>query len=284
MDSFLNFFTEPLLAPYVQKALVEIVILSVIVAVVGTYVVLKGLSFLSLALSHAIFPGVVVAYLIGSSYLLLSLVIGVGVSLLIGLAKRNVRVGHDSAIGTIYTGSFAAGIMLVSYTRLNKQLSEFLFGRLFGVGWDDIIITASIGGLVLLLLGLARKEVLLISFDANMAQAQGLPVAWLEIGFLAILSMVVVVALPAVGNIQIVALLVTPPATARLLTDRLNRMMLISGVVAFVSGVVGIYLAVHLNLVPGATVLVVLTGLFLLVYLFSPKYGLLAGYLAHYRD
>ena len=282
LEEFNRFFVEPLSAPYVQQALIEIIILSLVVGVLGSYVVLRGLSFLSLALSHAIFPGVVLSALLGFNFLLGSLVVGVLVSLLIGVASRNARVGHDSAIGSIYTGAFAVGIVLISYAGLNRRLSEFLFGRLFGVGWDDIIITAAIAILVLGLLWAARKELLLLSFDRNMAQAQGLSVNWLELGFLTLMALVVVVSLPAVGNIQIVALLVTSPATARLLTDQLRPMMFISGLLALFGGVFGILLAVRLNLVPGATVVVVLTVIFMLAYFFSPKHGLLAQFFSRH--
>ncbi|MEI7554059.1 metal ABC transporter permease [Candidatus Chlorohelix sp.] len=274
-DDVTRFLLEPLSAPYVQRALLEIAILSVSVAIVGTYVVLRSLSFLTLALSHAIFPGVVLAALLGWNMLLTSMVVAVGISLLIGLSSRNSRVGHASAIGTIYTGAFAAGIMLISSAGLFRRLSEFLFGRLFAVGDDDIVIAAVVTLLALLAYGLARKEILLVSFDRAMAQAQGLPVAFLELGFLALLSLVVVAALPAVGNIQTVALLVTPPATARLLTDRLRVVMLLSGLISLLGGVMGVYLAWHLNLVSGAMVVLTLTIFFLLAYFFSPRYGLL---------
>jgi ABC-type Mn2+/Zn2+ transport system permease subunit len=267
--------TELLDLPYVQRALLEVALLSIIVGVVGSYVVLRSLSFLTLALSHAIFPGVVLAYILNLNFMLVTMTVGIVVSLLIGVASRNVQVGHNSAIGTIYTGFFALGIVLVSYAGLTKRLSEFLFGRLFGVGWEDIIATGVLVVLILVLFWLTRKEFLLVSFDPGMARAQGLGVGWLETGFLALLAMVVVVSLPAVGNIQIVALLVIPPATARLLTDKLYPMMFISGAISFAGGVLGIYVAVTYNLVPGATVVVALTALFMLAYLFSPRYGLL---------
>lgn len=274
----MDFIFKPLEAPFVQQALAEIALLSVIVGVMGVYVVLRGLSFFSLALSHAIFPAVVIAYLTGTSYLLVSLIAGVLVSLLIGLVSRSRMVGNEAAIGSVYTGVFAVGIILISESRSNRRLSEILFGRLFGVGWDDVLTAAIVGGVVLLIMAAIRKEFLLVSFDRSMGRAMGLPATALDLLFFALMSVTVIVALPAVGNIQIIALLVTPPATARLLTDRFRPMALLSIVTSLVGGVAGVYLAYYLDLVPGATVVVTLTGLFLLALVFSPRHGLLANW------
>jgi ABC-type Mn2+/Zn2+ transport system permease subunit len=250
-------------------------LLSLLVSIVGSDVVLRGLGFMTMALSHAIFPGVVLGALLNLNILLLSMLVALVISLLIGVTGRSSRVGHTSAIASLYTGSFAAGIMLISYTGLNRRLSEFLFGRLFGVGWEDIFITLGVVLLTLVAFAITRKEILLASFDPAMARAQGLPLLGLELGFLALLALVVVSALPAVGNILIVALLVTPPATARLITSRLPAMMLFSGLLSVLGSVTGLYLAFHLNLPPGAVVVLVLTTFFLLVFFFSPRHGLL---------
>lgn len=272
-----DFFIEPLQTPFVQQSLAEIAVLSLIVGVVGVFVVLRGLSFLSLALSHAIFPAIVIAYITGLNYLLISIVAGVLVSGLIGLVSRNRQIGNEAAIGSVYTGVFAVGLVLISSVKSNKRLSEILFGRLFGIGWDDVLTSAVVGGLVLLIILAIRKEFLLTSFDRNMGRAIGLPTTALDLLFFALMSVTVIVSLPAVGNIQIIALLVTPPATARLLTDHLITMALLSVLTALVGGVVGIYLAYHLDLVPGATVVVTLTSLFLITLIFSPEHGLLAN-------
>lgn len=269
----MDFIMTPLEAPFVQQALLEIALLSVVVGVIGVYVVLRGLSFFSLALSHAIFPAVVIAYLTGTSYLLVSVIAGVLVSLLIGLVSRSRSVGNEAAIGSVYTGIFAVGIILISESRSNRRLSEILFGRLFGVGWEDVWTTALVGAAVLLIMAAIRKEFLLSSFDPGMGRAMGLPVTALDLLFFALMSVTVIVSLPAVGNIQIIALLVTPPATARLLTDRFRTMALLSILTSLLGGIAGIYLAYYLDLVPGATVVVTLTGLFLLALIFSPRHG-----------
>ncbi len=275
----LDFFIKPLQAPFVQQALAEIAVLSLIVGVIGVYVVLRGLSFLSLALSHAIFPAVVVAYITGLNYLAVSLVAGVVVSVLIGLVSRNRQVGNEAAIGSVYTGVFALGIVLISAAKSNRRLSEILFGRLFGVGWDDVLTSIVVGVVVLLIMAAIRKEFLLNGFDRNFSRALGLPSTGLDLLFFALMAVTVIVSLPAVGNIQIIALLVTPPATARLLTERFRVMTLLSVLVALLGGIVGVYLAYHFDLVPGATVVVVLTLLFLLALFFSPRNGLLTSLL-----
>lgn len=265
--NFFELIITPLAAPFMQKALLEMGLLSILVGTVGSYVVLRKLTFLSLALSHGVFPGVVLAFAFGWNYFVLSLVTGVIISLAIGLVGQNKQVGGDSAIAAIYTGMFGLGIVLVSSVKSFRGLSDILFGRPFGIGWDIILLTglAVIGALVLT--GLFYKELLLSAFDPHMSAAMGLPLKTLEFGALIAITFTVIVGLPAVGNVQLVALLVTAPATARLLTDRLIPMMILASFIALFGSVVGLYLAYHLNFVPGSSIVISLTSLFLLVFL-----------------
>lgn len=271
MEFLQTYLTDPLAVPFMQTALVEMLLLSILVGVVGSYVVLRGLAFLSLALSHGVFPGIVLAHILGWNYLVAGLLTGVIISLVIGLVGRNKRVGSASAIAAIYTGTFALGIVLVSSLKSFRGLSDILFGRPFGIGWDDILIMALAGAGVLLLIGLFHKELLLAAFDRNMALSMGLPVTLLELGFFALMAVTVIMALPAVGNIQLVALLVTAPATARLLTTRLAPMMLVAGLVSLAGSTLGLYLAYHLGLAPGSSMVATLTLLFLLALLYSSQ-------------
>ncbi len=275
-----DLFLKPLEAPFVQQALAEISVLSLVVGVIGVYVVLRGLSFLSLALSHAVFPAVVVAYATGQSYLLLSLGAGIIVSLVIGLASRNRVVGNEAAIGSIYTGVFGLGVVLISAIKSRVALSEILFGRLFGVGWEDVWTGLIIGAIVLLIMWAVRKEFLLSSFDRSMAIATGVPAAALDLLFFTLMAVTVIISLPAVGNIQIIALLVTPPATARLLSNKFGTITLLSVLFALSGGFTGIFLAYHLDLVPGATVVASLTAFFLVALIASPSEGLVANWRA----
>lgn len=272
----LDFLIEPLSKPFMATALIEIALLSLLVGVIGTFVVLRGLSFFTLALSHGVFPGIVLAYLLGWNYLLMSLVAGLFISLLVSLIRQNRRVNSDTAIAAVYTGTFALGVVLVSSVKTFRGLSDILFGRTFSIGWEDIGITAGAGAVALFLMFIFRRQFLMLSFDPTSAKAEGLPVTRLELLFLSIVAGTVIIALPAVGNIQLVALFVAAPASARLLTQRLLPMMLFSTLYALSGGVIGLYLAYHFVLVPGATVIVTLTILFLLTLLVAPEQGVIA--------
>ncbi|HEX2910310.1 MAG TPA: metal ABC transporter permease [Chloroflexia bacterium] len=263
-----------------QTALLEMALLSVLVAVVGTFIVLQGKAFLALALSHGIFPGIVIAYLTGWDYLALSLIAGIIISLAVGLVGRNRRVGSDSAIAAIYTGTFAFGIVLVSSIKTFRGLTDILFGRPFATTWSDISLTGLTCFILLGLMLIMRKGLLLATFDRNMALAVGFPVVAIELGFLAIVAVSVITALPAVGNIQLVALLITAPATARLLTSQLVPMMLLAGLVSLSGSLIGLYAAYHFDLTPGSTIVAALTVLFTLALIFSPDQGLLARWLS----
>ncbi len=276
----LDFLLSPLSAPFMQTALLEMLLLSLLTAVVGTYVVLRSLSFLSLALSHGIFPGLVLAYLLSWNYLLVSIVSAVIISLMIGLTGRSQRVGSDSAIAAMYTGAFALGMVMVSSTRNFRGLNDILFGRPFAITTGDLWLTALAVSLALAFMMALRKELLLAVFDRSMALAVGLPVERLEMGFLLVLAVSIIVALPAIGNIQLVALLVTPPATARLLAVRLPGLMLLAGLLSVLGSVTGLYLAYHFDLPAGSSIVVCLTILFLLALCFAPQRGLLPRYLA----
>ena len=271
-----DFLFEPLGQPFMQTALVEMIGLSVLVGVIGTFVVLRSLSYFTLALSHGVFPGVVLAYLLGWNYLALSLVAGLLISALVGLVRQNKRVNSDAAIASVYTGTFALGIVMVIAVKTFRGLSDIIFGRMFAISWGDILTTAIAGSLALALMFVFRRQFLLIAFDPISARAEGLPVTRLEIVFMAVVALTVIIALPAVGNIQLVALFVAAPASARLLTERLSVMLVLSGGYALVGSVVGLYLAYHFVLVPGATIILTLTFLFLLTFIFSPQNGLIA--------
>lgn len=267
----LNFLLDPLNTVFVQRSLLEMVLLGLLCGVVSTYVVLRGVAFLVNALGHSVFPGIVVAYLVGGDLFWGGLAAALVVVVSISLAERNRQVSESTAIGVLYIGAFGLGIVLVSGIRHagGGNLDNFLFGQLFGVGWSDVFNTLLISLLVLGVIFLVRKELLLISFDVQAARALGLPVGWLKLVFLILVALTVVTGLPAVGNILMIALLITPGATARLLTDRLSRMMFIAVGVVILAGVGGILASYHLGLAPGACVVVALTVLFLLALLVS---------------
>jgi manganese/iron transport system permease protein len=284
METIVQWLVEPFAYAFMQRALIEVILMGAVTGAIGTYVVLRGLSFIGDALSHAIFPGVVIAFLLGRSVFLGALAFGLLTSASIVVLATTRRVKEDSAIGVLFAGSFALGVVLISTTRnYSRDLAAFLFGNVLGVTTTDIALSAAAGGLVLLLLVLLHKELLLVAFDREAAQAMGVPVFWVNLLLLAMISLTIVVSLSAVGNILVVAMLVTPAATARLLTDRLPIMVGLSAAIGAVSGVVGLVISYHANVAAGGTIVLVATVLFGLVWLLAPSHGLIASILARRR-
>jgi manganese/iron transport system permease protein len=284
MEAVVHWLVEPFAHAFMQRALIEVIFMGAVTGAIGTYVVLRGLSFIGDALSHAIFPGVVIAFLLGRSVFLGALAFGLLTSASIVVLATTRRVKEDSAIGVLFAGSFALGVVLISTTRnYSRDLAAFLFGNVLGVTTTDIALSAAVGGLVLLLLVLLHKELLLVAFDREAAQAIGVPVFWVNLLLLAMISLTIVVSLSAVGNILVVAMLVTPAATARLLTDRLPIMLGLSAAIGAVSGVVGLVISYHANVAAGGTIVLVATVLFGLVWLLAPSHGLIASIVARRR-
>ncbi len=267
----LNFLLEPFGQAYIQKSGLEMLLIALVCGVVSSYIILRGVAFLANALSHAIFPGIIVAYVVGSNIFWGGLVAGLIVVVVISLVGQNEQVSENSAVGVLYIGAFALGVVLLSTIKRSSAggVESFLFGQLFGVGWGDILNTAIVGTAVLTAIFLARKELLLTSFDTQMARAMGLPVNWLNLGFLVLVVLTVVTGLPAVGNILMIALVITPGATARLLTERLGTMIILAIGTVIVASTGGIVFSYHIGLAPGSCVVVALTLVFLIALTFS---------------
>ena len=223
-----------------QRALIEVLLMGLTCGLIGTYVVLRGMAFLGDAISHAIFPGVVMAFLLHISFFIGALVFGLITAVSIGALSRNRRVSEDTAIGVLFAGMFALGIVLISTVQgYTANLASFLFGNVLGVSTEDLIASAVIGLIVLVALVLFHKELVLVAFDSEMAEAMGLPVWLVNLGLLLLIALTIVVSLSAVGNILVVAMLVTPAAAARLWTDRLRVMMALSALFGAMAGVAG---------------------------------------------
>jgi manganese/iron transport system permease protein len=265
----LNFFIEPFNQIYIQRAFLEMLLLAALCGIVSSYVVLRGVAFLTNALSHGIFPGIVIAFLVGGDPFWGGLAAGIVIVVGVTLVERNQQVSENSAIGVLYIGAFALGIVLITGIKKASAagLENFLFGQLFGVGWGDILNTSLVSLVVLGTIFLIRKELMLSSFDNQVAHAIGLPTSWLNLGFLLLLTLTVVTGLPAVGNILMIALVITPGATARLLTTRFYLMLPIAAVTVVVASLLGIIASYNLGLAPGACVVVALTVLFLMALL-----------------
>lgn len=276
----MSWLTEPLQYGFMQRAMMEVVIIGALCGLVGCFVVLRGLAFIGDALAHAVFPGVVLSYIAGQSIMIGAFVFGGMTALGIGILSRSRRVSEDSAIGVVFAAFFALGVVILSRQGgFNRDLGSLLFGNILGVSMDDVWITAVIGAIVAGILLALLKEFTLLAFDPTMAQAAGYPVFALDVLLLLLVSATIVVSLQTVGNILILALIVTPPATARLLTDRLGRMMAASVLIASSCGVTGLYISYHAGTAAGATIVLTATAVFLLAVVFAPTHGLLSGYL-----
>lgn len=262
----IEFLVAPFEFGFMQRALVGGVLVAAICALVGTFVVLRGLAFVGDALAHAAFPGVVIAYLLKGNIYLGATVFAVATALGIGLVSRRSRVSYDTAIGILFAGAFALGVLLMSTIQgYTVDLFSFLFGNVLGISRRDLLLVGLLGALVVLTVVLLYKELLLLSFDPIVAEAMGYPVQALNYLLLGLIALTIVISIQAVGIILVVALLVTPSATAYLLTERFLRMMLLGILLAVLAAVVGLYLSYHLNVASGAAIVLVSTCLFFLV-------------------
>jgi manganese/iron transport system permease protein len=276
MDAVLDWFTGPLRYQFMQRALIEVVLMGAVTGAVGCYVVLRGLSFIGDALSHAIFPGVVIAYLLGQSIFIGAMAFGVMTSTAITVVATNRRIKEDSAIGVLFAGTFALGIVLISSSNnFTRDLASFLFGNVLGATTTDIWVSAGAGLAVILFLVLFHRELLIVSFDRVAGESMGIKAFWIDLLLLLMISLTIVISLRAVGNILVVAMLVTPAATARLLTDRLPVMLLFSSAIGVLSGIGGLFISYHADVAAGGTIVLVATGAFAAVWLFAPEHGLI---------
>ena len=280
----IDWFRIPLDHTFMQHAFVAIILVGVMCGAVGVFVILRGLAFMGDALAHAVFPGVVIAYLVGSNIVVGALIAGTAVSLAIGLISQNQKLSGDTAIGVLFAGAFALGIALISAQRTyTRDLASFLLGSILGVSRSDLYLTAAVAAIVIGAIGLFRRELTTIAFDQTFARATGINVWLIDQLFLVLLSLAIVISLQTVGNILVLAMLVTPAATARLLTDRLRWMVSLSSSIGALSGVIGLYLSFHWNIASGASVVLVATAAFLLVYLFSPRSGIITATIRQHR-
>lgn len=280
----LDFITEPLGYAFMQRALLEIVIVGTVCGLVGCFVVLRGLAFIGDALAHTVFPGVVLSYIAGRSIMIGAFAFGALTALGIGVLSRSRRVSADSAVGVLFAAFFALGVVLISrQAGFKKDLGSLLFGNVLGVSREDVIATFVIALIVVVILFLLLKEFTLVAFDSTMAKSLGYPVFMLDLVLLLLVAATIVVSLQTVGNILILALIVTPPATARLLTDRLGRMMAISVATGVLAGVSGIFVSYHADTAAGGTIVLSATVLFLLALVFAPNHGLVSSYMQRRR-
>jgi ABC-type Mn2+/Zn2+ transport system permease subunit len=278
MTDLWHFLREPFQFAFMQRALLATFMVSVVSACIGTFVVLKGLAFIGDALAHASFAGVATAFVLGGNIYLGAVVAVLVTALAIALVGSRARVSFDTAIGILFVGAFALGILIVSrQANYTVDLFSFVFGNVLGVGRDDLLLIALMGLVVLTMVAFFYRQLLFTAYDPTMAAASGVPVGLVQYGLLAMLGVSTVVALKAVGIVLVVAMLVTPAATASLLVRRVHHIMALGAVVGAVSSVVGLYVSYYADVASGAAIVLTATVLFLLAFLFSPRRGLLAA-------
>ena len=262
---------EPLIAPFrysfMQTGLLAVILIGVPAAVIGTYVVLRRMAFIGDALAHTVLPGLVVAYLVGWSLSGGAIVAGVITAVLISWLARRQEIREDTAIGIVFTGMFALGILLISTVRSYRDFTHMLFGNLLGVTVDDLWLMAVITTMVLAALLLFHKELELSSADPIYARVIGIPVDRLTLLLLILLAFCVVTGIQAVGVVLTSALLATPAAAAALLTHRLVHMMALATIFVVVAGVVGLYASFYFNVSSGAAIVLTCTLIFALAWL-----------------
>ncbi len=269
--SIFDTILQPLQYAFMQRGIMAAILVGIVCAVLGTYVVLRGMAFFGDALAHAILPGVAIGYLIGGGarepLFWWALLTGILSAIGIGTISRSTRIKEDTAIGIIFAGMFALGIALISSVRsYTVDLAHFLFGDVLGVRTSDLVLTAIFGTLILLVIFLLYKEFMVISFDPILAATLRLPVRLLDYLLMILISIAIVVSLQTVGVALMVAMLVTPAATASLLTRRLSTMMILASAFAALSGIIGLYLSYYLNLASGAAIVLTCTGFFLMIW------------------
>jgi manganese/iron transport system permease protein len=273
----LSFVTDPMAFGFMQRGLVASVLVGIVCAVMGTFVVLKGLAFIGDAVSHATFPGLVIAHLLGAPLYVGGAIAAVATSLAIGVVSRRGGLRFDTSVGVLFAGTFAFGVLLFSTIQSYvADLLGYLIGNVLGISEGDLIQLVVLGAIVLAVVLVIRKELLFATFDPLGAAASGLPVGVLEYLLLALLGVTIVVSIQAVGIIMVVAMLVTPSATAQLLVVRFGQMMGLAVGIATISAVVGLYLSFYLNLASGASIVLVETAAFVLALAIGPRTGILA--------
>ncbi|MES2705708.1 MAG: metal ABC transporter permease [Verrucomicrobiota bacterium] len=271
----MNWFLDPLQFPFMRDAMLIGAVVAAMCAMLSCFVILKGWSLMGDAISHAVLPGIVLAYLAGIPLAVGAFGSGFTCALATGFIRHNSRIKEDTVLGVVFTGLFAIGLVLHSRTQSELHLDHILFGSIFGIEPDIFRQVLWTGGIVIAAMLMWRRDLLLTAFDPSQARVLGLPVKLLDYGLLSLLVLAVVAALQAVGIVLVIAMLITPGCTAYLWTDRFDRMMLIAVATAVFSTLVGIVVAFHLDSA-GACIVLVQAVVFVISFLLAPKYGLLS--------
>nr|WP_242685759.1 metal ABC transporter permease [Staphylococcus simiae] len=271
----MNFIKDIFEFNFLQNALITSVVIGVICGVVGCFIVLRGLALMGDAISHAVLPGVAISYMMGINFFYGAVLFGIMAALGIGFVNQNSKIKNDSAIGIVFSSFLALGVLLVTKAQSAIDLTEVLFGNVLTVNQEDRTLTFIVAAVVLILIIVFYKAFLVSSFDPTMAQAAGMPVKLIHYTMMILLTLVTVASLQTVGVILVVSLLITPASTAYLLAKKLSTMIVISASIGALSSIIGLFLSVQYNLPSGVVIVLVITVIFIITFLFAPKNGLL---------
>ncbi len=272
MTEIINFIEEPLQYAFIQRGLIALILVGAISAIIGCFVVVRGMVFFGDALAHTILPGVALSYtasggVVGSNLFIGGLAAGILSAIGIAFLTRSGRLKEDTAVGLVFVSMFALGIAIISTQgSYSVDLTHILFGSINGITRQDLEFMALLGGIVIITIVLLYKEFLIISFDLSLAHTLKLPVEGLRLLLLILIAVTIVASLQAVGIALMLALLITPAATARLLVKRLHHMMLIAAVLGIVSGIGGFYASYYLDVPSGSSIVLAMTAIFMIVY------------------
>jgi manganese/iron transport system permease protein len=275
MTALYDVIAVPLSYPFMQRALMVSLLVAAVCAVLSCYLVLKGWSLMGDAISHAVLPGIVVAYVLAIPLAIGAFVAGLSCALATGYLKENSRIKEDTVMGIVFSGMFGFGLVLFTKVETEQHLNHILFGNVLGVTTRDLIETAIVAGGTLLIVLLKWRDLLLYCFDPNHARSIGLPVRVLHYGLLVLLALTIVASLKAVGIILVIAMLIGPGATAYLLTDSFERMLVIAAAVALISAFIGTVASFHIDGATGACIVLTQSLFFTAAFLFGPKGGIL---------
>lgn len=267
---------EPLQYGFMQRSLFVAIIVGLLCAVVGSYLMVQRLALLGDAISHSVLPGLALAFIVGANIFVGAFIAGILSTMAITWIRTRSPIKEDAAMGIVFSAFFALGITLITVIQKDNKidLNHFLFGNILGVTVLDVRDTAIIAAFVLLIVVLLYKELLFYTFDPLGAQAAGLPVNQLNFGLMMLIALTIVASMKAVGVILVLSLLITPGATAYLLVKRLHEVMILGAVIGVISSISGMYLSYFYNLPSGPAIVLVVSGLFLLSLLFSPSHGI----------
>lgn len=273
----LSALIEPLQYSFMQRSLIIAVLVGIICAIVGSYLMVQRLALLGDAISHSVLPGLAIAFMIGADIFVGAFIAGVLSTLIIALIRTRSPIKEDAAMGIVFSAFFALGITLITIIQKDNKidLNHFLFGNILGVTASEVRNTAIISAVVVTVVVLLYKELLFYTFDPLGAQAAGLPVNLLNFGLMVLIALTIVASLTAVGVILVLALLITPGATAYLLVKKLNQMMILGATIGVAASISGMYISYFYNLPSGPAIVLVASGFFILALLFSPSQGIL---------